>query len=123
MSWARLKAGLDELTPSGSHGFEGFVAAMLQVLLDRPFLVARAGDQPGGDGRSYDGAIRVQAKHYTAASVPGGDIIADFHRIRHGNPEMETYVIVSVSVIPEQLRSALDVLEIQFGIDILTLSY
>lgn len=108
---------------AGADGFEGFVGVLLGALLDQTFLTARTGEQPGGDGRSFDGSIRFQTKHYTTAGIPDFDIVADFHRVRANYPAMETYVLGSVSEINEQLRSTLDNLQLEFGIDIVALDY
>ncbi len=85
--------------------------------------MARKPDQPGGDARSFDGSVRLQAKHYTVGKIPDADIIADFHRVRLNCPSMDTYVIGTAFPINEQLRSSLDALESEFGIDIPTLDY
>ena len=123
MSWQVLKSALDNMRAAGSDGFEGFVGVLLGALLDQTFIIARTGEQPGGDGRSFDGTIRFQSKHYTKADIPDFDIVADFHRVRASYPAMEIYVLGSVSAINEQLRSTLDSLELEFGIDIVTLDY
>jgi len=123
MSWENVKATLHELPHEGHDGFEGFVANLLSALLNQPFIVARKPDQPGGDARSFDGSVRLQAKHYTVRKIPDADIIADFHRVRLNFPSMDTYVIGTAFPINEQLRSSLDALETEFGIDIPTLDY
>lgn len=123
MSWENVKVALHELPHEGCNGFEGFVADLLSALLNQPFLVARKSDQPGGDARSFDGSVRLQAKHYTAGRIPDADIIADFHRVRLNCPSMDTYAIGTAFPINEQLRSSLDALETEFGIDIPTLEY
>ena len=120
MSWENVKSALRKLPP---EAFEGFVAELLGALLNQPFIIARKGDQPGGDARSFDGSVRLQAKHYIAAKIPDADIIADFHRVRLNYPSMETYVVGTVFPINDQLRSTLDGLEIEFGIEIATLDY
>ena len=123
MSWENVKAALHELPHEGCNGFEGFVADLLSALLNQPFLVARKSDQPGGDARSFDGSVRLQAKHYTAGRIPDADIIADFHRVRLNCPSMDTYAIGTAFPINEQLRSSLDALETEFGNYIPTLDY
>jgi len=123
MSWENVKAALHALPHEGRDGFEGFVAELLSALLSQRFIVARKSDQPGGDARSFDGSVRLQAKHYIAGKIPDADIIADFHRVRLNCPSMETYVVGTAFPINEQLRSSLDALEVEFGIDIQTLDY
>src|SRR4051812_19418426 len=123
MSWHDFKTALNGIDDSGPDGFEGLVGILLGALLDQTFIIARTGDQPGGDGRSYDGSVRFQAKQYTKAKIPDADIVADFHRVRGNYPAMESYIIASVSRINDQLRSTLDGLELEFGIDIMTLDY
>ena len=90
MSWQNLQKALNDLKDAGPDGFEGFVGTLLGALLNQSFIPARSGDQPGGDGRSFDGNIRIQTKHYTKAEIPDADIVADFHRLRGDYPAMET---------------------------------
>src|SRR6266446_2283434 len=123
MSWEKIKSAIKKLPHEGPEGFEGFVAKLLGELLNQPFIIARKGDQPGGDARSFDGTVRLQAKHYKSRKIPDVDIITDFHRVRLNYPSMETYVVGSAFPIAEQLRSALDDLEFEFGIEIATLDY
>jgi hypothetical protein len=123
MSWNKLKSALNEMRSASSDGFEGFVGQMLAALFSQPFIIARSGDQPGGDGRSYDGSVRFQTKHYTVAKIDDFEIVTDFHRVRSNFPSMEVYALGTASTIKEQLRSTLDALEIEFGISIIALDY
>lgn len=121
--WKKISSALDRMADDGPSGFEGLVGALLGQLLGQTFLIARKGDQPGGDGQGLNGQVRFQSKHYTKAKIPDATVEADFYRILAGQPELEVYVVATTNPVNEQLRSRLNKIEALHGIDVVTLDY
>ena len=104
-----------------ANDFETLVAELLTALLNEPFLVARAGDQPSGDARSRSRQIVIQAKRYTTTNFDASSIEGDIHRAKRTLPELQVYVLAVSRDVTAQLRDRLDDVEEETGLDIVTL--
>ena len=101
---AALKAALQTLNHSGSHGFEGLLAAVLSEVCGQPFRVASSGSQRGRDGDSAfdDGATFFEAKLYEddvpPAAVNGK--IVDLANDDKG--QVDTWILCATSPVNSQ---------------------
>lgn len=116
--WKDLKECIQNMEASD---FETLVAKLLTALLNEPFWVARAGDQPSGDARSDSRQIVIQAKRYTTTRFDASSIEGDIHQAKRTLPELQVYVLAASRDVPAQLRNRLDAVEKDTGLDIVTL--
>ena len=99
---ANLKRTLLKLSPVGSDGFEGLLAAVLTMACGQPFRLASSGTQRGRDGdTAFDaGATYFEAKRYgdkvpkKEISVKLMDLVAD------DQGQVDTWIIGATSPIP-----------------------
>ena len=97
-----LRSALLKLPPTGPHGFEGFIAAVLTEACGQPFRLASSGSQRGRDGDSaFDaGATYFEAKLYKGA-VPKKEIAVKFMDLAADNQgQVDTFIIASTSSVP-----------------------
>ena len=97
-----LRSVLLKLPPTGPHGFEGFIAAVLTEACGQPFRLASSGSQRGRDGDSAfeAGATYFEAKLYKGA-VPKKEIAVKFMDLAADNQgQVDTFIIASTSSIP-----------------------
>ena len=97
-----IRSALLKLPPTGPHGFEGFIGAVLTEACGQPFRLASSGSQRGRDGDSaFDaGATYFEAKLYTGA-VPKKDTAVKFMDLMADNQgQVDTFIIASTSSIP-----------------------
>lgn len=106
---------------SGTEGFEGLIARLLEALTGERFFVARAGSQPAGDAANQGLHVAVQAKLYGKARLDTTEIRGDITRVAE-IPGLEVYILVATKPqdleIERQLRPTAEF----FGIDFLFLS-
>ena len=98
----KLKAALLKLSPTGSDGFEGLLAAVLTVACGQPFRLASSGSQRGRDGDSaFDaGATYFEAKRYSG-NVPKAEIATKLmDLVADDQGQVDTWIIGATSPIP-----------------------
>ena len=127
MYWQELKELIQQL-PEQEKGkkkgeaFEKLIANLLELLLEKPFVVAKSGTQQRGDARSVDGAIAIQAKNYSHKSnLRPAEVVGDLQIILNNLQDLEVYVLAVSRDISEQLLNELQKLEKYNGVDIVTL--
>ena len=97
-----LKTALLKLSPTGSDGFEGLLAAVLTVACEQPFRLASNGSQRGRDGDSaFDaGATYFEAKRYSD-NIPKAEIASKLMYLETDDQgQVDTWVIGATSPIP-----------------------
>jgi hypothetical protein len=103
-------------------GFEGVAATLLEQLLGERFVLARSGDQSGVDARNVAGSSVLQAKRYSVTSLTDAQVETDFHRSRRELANLDVYVL-AVTKSTAQLRTRLDQLRDETGIDLIVLDW
>ena len=116
--WQKLKDLIQSIKPAD---FERLVAALLTSFLKAPFVVARSGDQPSGDARDLEGKVSVQAKRYTTTEFNESSIVGDIYRARDALMDLQVYVLAASRNVASQLRDRFDRVEIDTGLDIVSL--
>ena len=125
--WKKLKEliqSLDEQHKGRKKGepFEEFVAKLLELLLEIPFVLAKSGTQPSGDARSMTGEVAIQAKNYSNTTEPRDvEIIGDIDIVNENLQDLQVYVLVISRDIPAQLLDKLEKKKKNTGLDIVTL--
>jgi hypothetical protein len=123
MSYGVLKSALQAVPATGEHGFEGLIAELLARLVQERFVIARAGDQSGGDAQNTRGSVALQAKRYRDnTSLSWREIEADIRESLRSLPHLETFV-VAVTRSTTQLQARLNVIQEETGLDIVALDY
>jgi len=112
--WKKLKEliqSLDEQHKGRKKGepFEEFVAKLLELLLEIPFVLAKSGTQPSGDARNMTGEVAIQAKNYSNTTEPRDvEIIGDIDIVNENLQDLQVYVLVISRDIPAQLLDKLE---------------
>jgi len=125
--WKKLKEliqSLDEQHKGRKKGepFAEFVAKLLELLLEIPFVLAKSGTQPSGDARSMTGEVAIQAKNYSNTTEPRDvEIIGDIDIVNENLQDLQVYVLVISRDIPAQLLDKLEKKKKNTGLDIVTL--
>ena len=125
--WKKLKEliqSLDEQHKGRKKGepFEEFVAKLLELLLEIPFVLAKSGTQPSGDARNMTGEVAIQAKNYSNTTEPRDvEIIGDIDIVNENLQDLQVYVLVISRDIPAQLLDKLEKKKKNTGLDIVTL--
>ena len=127
MSWIKLKELIQNMDKDNNgskkgEAFEKLIATLFEMLLEKPFVVAKSGTQPRGDARSVDGETAIQAKNYSHKSnLRPVEVVGDLQIIINNSLDLEVYVLAVSRYINEQLLDELQKIEIKTGIDIVTL--
>jgi len=107
----QLKDALRHLKPAGHEGFEGLVKIILEALTGFRFHLARAGTQEGRDlstAGTYGTWIAVEAKHYPKSPPPTKrTFLGHLTETRNDIPELDLWVLVASTAIPDQTATAL----------------
>ncbi len=124
MSWKKLKELIqsmdkDRKGKKKGEAFEKLVAKLLEMLLEKSFVVAKSGTQPSGDARSVDGAIAIQAKNYSdRSSLKDVEIVGDIYIVKDNLQDLQVYVLVVSRTISAQTLGKLEKIEKDIGLDI-----
>ena len=117
--WQKLKELIQSIKKPAD--FEKLVATLLTSFLKTPFIVARSGDQPSGDGRSLAGEVSIQVKNYSdRTSLNAKEIEGDIRQVNRTLQDLQVYVLV-VSRDAAQLHDKFDAVSAETGLDIVTL--
>ena len=119
MNWQKLK----ELIQSMNYrDFEKLVAALLALLLDTDFKIAKSGYQPRGDAINIEGTIVVQCKkHKDGRSLNRKEIVGDINEAYSDILNLQSYVLAASCNIGVRLCERLNTVEKETGLDIVTL--
>lgn len=117
MGAEKLKQSLQGMTETGPSGFEGLVKRFLELILNEPFVLARAGDQPSGDAHNSRRNVCVQAKRYSGTSPNAKNIEGDFDESLRELPMTDVYVI-AVTRSTAQLDDTLDAMREKSAVDV-----
>ena len=119
MNWQKLK----ELIQSMNYrDFEKLVAALLALLLDTDFKIAKSGYQPRGDAINIEGTIVVQCKkHKDGKSLNRKEIVGDINEAYSDILNLQSYVLAASCNIGVRLCERLNTVEKETGLDIVTL--
>ncbi len=123
VGWEALGQLLRKLTPTGKLGFEGLTARLLELLLDEKFLLARSGDQPGGDSHTPNNAVSLQCKRYTNTAPSENEIEGEIREASRRFPNLDMFVLALTRECPSQLRVRLNEIENETGIDLVVINY
>lgn len=121
MNDAAIASILHKLNPTGSQGFEGLVARLLETLTERRFFLARSGRQEGRDMTSN--AIAVECKRYDKDTPLNEDELTSklVHAISDF-PSMELWVLVANRSVEDQLITRLRSFGRKDGVEVFIIS-
>src|ERR1043166_1281050 len=117
MSTENLRQALQGMPDTGASGFEGLVRLLLELVLNEPFVLARAGDQPSGDAHSSRRNVCVQAKRYADATLNSKSIEGDFDQSLRALPNTDIFVL-AVTRNTAQLDDTLDAMRAKSAVDV-----
>jgi hypothetical protein len=117
---------LRRLTPTGSQGFEGLIAQLLEQLTGRRFYLARSGSQ-GGRDLSSDfqnfSVIAVECKRYGEdTEFDVRNLLGEMAQASQEIPDLDLWVLVASRSIPAQLVTVLTTEAHRRGIEFLPIS-
>lgn len=123
---ASLKEILRALPPSGPHGFEGLVAALLGKLTGFHFSLAKSGSQQGRDMSSRipnGNTVAVECKRYGQdTELDERQLLGEMVQATRAIPDLDLWVLVTSRDVPSQLLESLTLQAAEKGIGFLALS-
>jgi hypothetical protein len=115
------------IKPSGTCGFEGLVATLIQEATGQEFRLSSSGRQSGRDAASesgYANHVKIETKHYleTTALKPR-ELIAEIHEAAKSDLQLDLWVLAASRAVSEQIEVNLNNEAELFGIDVVVLDF
>ena len=99
------------LKASGPNGFEGLIAALLELLTGRHFSLAISGSQAGRDMSSRDACanvVAVECKRYAQKTeLDERELLGELVQVTDAIPDLDLWVLATSRDVPSQLREVL----------------
>jgi hypothetical protein len=100
-----------QIEPTGTEGFEGLVADLLEALTGRRFRLARAGSQAGRDMSLHEpnaNVVAVECKRYGKdTELEERALQGELAQAVAAIPNLDVWVLVTSRDVPSQLYGAL----------------
>lgn len=112
------------LSPSGSDGFEGFVADAFSEVTGRTFRLVKPGPQGGADllsgATAGEAVLAVEAKRFQEGTqLPLDALQAKLVDLAHSRPEADLWMLVASRQVSADDVAKLEVTGAGFGLDVL----
>jgi hypothetical protein len=112
---------------TGTSGFEGLVAVLVQEATGEEFRLSSSGRQSGRDAGSESGfanSIKVETKHYLRTNpLDLRELLSEIAEATASDPNLDIWVLAASRSVDDQIQTSLDKEAESRGIDVLILDF
>jgi hypothetical protein len=110
------------LKHTGSSGFEGLVAVLIQEATRQEFRLSSSGRQAGRDAASesgYEASIKVETKHYgKSTSLKPRELVAEIQEAANSDANLDIWVLAASREVSGQIADSLDQTAASRGVEV-----